>query len=120
MHRQLTDKEIMLRTVYLNNNFESEQEKKECEELLNRIKKDWLTNEVVDISGGGIGFFTPSCASIHTCPANSIYGIFVAINETLFPETPEEVTMFPPISDSGDSTLAIIYFPDSLFNVITI
>ncbi len=58
MHRQLTDKEIMLRTVYLNNNFESEQEKKECEELLNRIKKEWLTNEVVDISGGGIGFYT--------------------------------------------------------------
>jgi len=58
-HRAHTEEEIMLRDKIMFNDFETEEEKKECMDRFYNMKFVWKKGHVIDISGGGIRFSSP-------------------------------------------------------------
>lgn len=57
-HRIETEQESTLKSLLVNNEFDSEDSKKKCLNELEQNKVTWYIGNVIDISGGGISFYS--------------------------------------------------------------
>lgn len=59
-YRQISDVEKILMESLRRDVFSTEEEKRQCEEALDNIPKDWEEGTISDLSGGGMRFHTKS------------------------------------------------------------